>query len=183
MAVNKKSLLVIVALLLGVKFGLLPLFSFQNTLSMELEGVQNRYMKSITVVEGQSQFKAQIAQYENQLASLSSQFGSPVNVQSFTLDYQENFKKELELRELRLVRFGFSQQFEEVAGDIQQAKIKVTFAGETAQLLSMLLKIKSLNGMTVIDNYNFSVRGAQTQELQIGRGQLSVDFSLWVKAL
>lgn len=180
---NQKSLILIAVVLGATKYFLLPAIESYQELSEQYQSVSLRYDKSIAAIEKASQYQSSIEKYKESAEKISKNFGESVNIESYKLNLQQKVDEIISEHGLKQERFGWSKELTETVDKIYMGTLSLRYSGETAATILAMIQLEDLAQVTTLSSFTSTVQGYQNTEFDIGRSSVSVELTIWVKAL
>ncbi|WP_282064754.1 hypothetical protein [Vibrio rotiferianus] len=183
MKFDQKTLLAVACVLGGVKYIAIPALERYDNLAQQYSSVNLRYDKSVSAIEQTQVYKDKIAQYKNAIEGLENILGEPVNIDSFKLEVQEKVGKILLKHGLVETSFGWKQDLEPKVSGIYSGTLSLRFGGKTAALILAMTELESLAKVSKLEQFSQTLQGYQTDNNDLGLGNVSLDITIWVRGL
>ncbi|CAH1528261.1 conserved hypothetical protein [Vibrio rotiferianus] len=183
MKLDQKTLLFVAIGLGAIKYIALPALEQYNSLSEQYRSVSLRYDKSISAIEQSPVYQQKISQYTKATKDLALTFGEPVNIDSYKLELQDKVSAVLLKHGLQEQSFGWKQDLELKAGDIYSGVLSLRFSGQTAAMILATTELESIAKISQLERFSQTLQGYQREETDLGRGNITLEIAIWVRAL
>lgn len=182
MSLKKEQLLILLALLVGIKFAWLPFQDWKAQQEQQLEQLQARSAKTQLAIENREIYQQQINTIETDISKVSKRFGKLVTIEQAELDIQDWVKEKLKNADIIAIRSGWQSEFEPLGANVYQGKYRVTFSTSVYSMSKLLLSLEdSSDYMLSITNFSLSIQTQAKGPLDMGSGRSALELSFWIK--
>jgi len=169
-------LLIIIAILALIKFAVIPIFTWQDSLLADitlLEKKQNKIDTLLKYQEANSRINKQLTQL---LLPTKALFYPPQKESAFKLKQQEKLESLLAKHNLQVEHVGWqaSTPFNKLA--MVRYPIEIRFKGKTLNTIEFMTTLEKLIPRIEINDFNISFRGQINQNL----GQVTAKITLYL---
>ena len=166
---NTKVLLVVVLMLVGIKFAVMPILDWQNETVEQITQHQTRVDKAQRLIDSQPQLLQQLVSTQQDYQAKVGSYPQFPDSTIFRLETQMNFELLLKTEKLRHNRFFWRSEVDEVAyGDLHFASFNVDFTGNLKDVALFHSKLANEYPQFKVLNMSNEVRNRTQTEKSMG---------------
>jgi len=167
-------LLSIVAVLLVVKFIIVPVLDWQNEIKTEIENKSRQLAKMERATDNVDDYQRHIKEL-NQSIEHQLKLFYPFSLESkFKIDYQKRLEAIAAEHNVLLTNIGWNSVLTVSEQRLEQYEVAVYYRGETIDFARFIKAIESTEQVTNVKDLNMSFRGQRDEKL----GKISGNFVL-----
>jgi hypothetical protein len=165
---NKKRLLIVCAVLIAIKFILLPWFEWQNTQVNQIAAIEKQLQKGLLLVNEQQELTDSISQlqdtYRTNLALIASEEKS-------VLDYQLKIQKKIEalLSSLALATRSVSWLNPLQDGPFEEHRMEISLTGSMKSYIQFMIALEQIKPKLTIDEFRSNISKMYPNQNKLGR--------------
>jgi len=171
---NKNILLIILAIILVLKFALLPIIEWQNQSINTLQIVNKKLNKSLSFINELPKLEEQKQRLINSLAQLKSEVDTYQDVSRYQLEKQREVEKIFAMHNIVIKSFNWQDIIKLNNGT--QLKLMVKYSGKLKDFLSLHMDISKFNRSTTVSNLGLNIRGQDDKSLGVISGSIVLVF-------
>jgi len=172
---KKHSLLLgIVALLIIVKFIVLPVIEWQNTTVEANQGISKRLIKVKHILNNQTQSESMLARQSKKNDMVKMLFHEDTNPASFKLKMQQIVEKMLKDNEISITNFGWKKQQNIEVINAEENEFQIRFKGKLVDVITLMSKLEIENHLFNITGFNFDVKRQNKENLGYVTGRITI---------
>ncbi len=168
-------LLSIVALLVVIKWGYIPLSDWQNALYFEVKQKQKRLLKSSRVLEKSDLYNQQNIQLQSSLAIANDVFFNEQDDSLFKLEQQKFVEQLLSKSNLTLTRIVWENTLESVEPKIKHYKMNVFFSGRATDMVRYVTELEQHKPYIEVSDFIFNIKKSHQAPLGNVSGNLTLN--------
>jgi len=162
-----------IALLVIIKFVIIPVFDWQDEQLIEIQLLQ----KKISRIDGVLENRGEIEQYRNQLEKLLADtddvFLTSGNVATFQLEQQQWLEDKIKLHGLDVSNIGWSPQQTQAKFNVTAHNVQLNVDGKTIQIMSFLQDIQAQKNYIAIQAFSFNFK--RQEKLNLGSASVRLN--------
>ena len=136
-----KVLLSVLAVLLLLRFIVVPIFAWQDEKIAQLQSSQQRLTKAENVIERLPQITQELEKLQRSNQQLASYYSTETSMPAFKLKQQQQIEKLFESYNVQVKNFNWAA---DIPGVIDQSRANITFDGKTKDFARLQLAIAQL---------------------------------------
>ncbi|WP_028771743.1 hypothetical protein [Shewanella waksmanii] len=170
---NKKNLLIVVAVLVVIKFGLTPVWEWQDTKVNQIKQLKSRLDRAEALSEQGSEFESVLEQAKSINKSRLDAIHVSQDISALKLAKMEELDRLLASFDVRITS---SSWLADSGSDLTVLNLKLSVRGSTKNLFKSVLSIRQMPQATVINDLSFRVVRMQGDTLGDAGGSMVVSF-------
>ena len=155
MALNQKQLLSILGLLLLLKFIIVPVLDWQNSLVEELSIKEQRLLKSVKAVDESKELTETLEQLTKKNEQLQSLLFEHKPDTEFQLKQQQLVEGIFEENEIEISNIGWSPKSYVEEWQLTKFELRINFSGNISKLQNVKLLLESQEKWVELSEFNF----------------------------
>lgn len=172
---NKPLMLGIVALLVFLRFVLVPWQAYQEELHQQLDALSKRLQRSEALLSQQQQLNESQAQLQQQLTTLLQPFPAVEAAAQYRLQLQQQLQQLAAEHQVSVTFFDWLSDTPLNVFNLQRARINLRLQGNAASVMAVHLLLEQRYTHFIIRDLRGSWRGAISPDSQ-------VEFTLLIEA-
>lgn len=152
---RQKTLLILVAFLVAIKFLILPLQEYAESLSGEITQLSERVQKGEAVIKEVELMQAQEAEIDSRLKDARAQFEVVQSAEQVQFDFQQKLEEKAKAVDAKIESLEWSNV---TAGVPSSALLKVDFDDDFERIMLLHSDIKNLGYGVITTNFDMSVQ-------------------------
>jgi hypothetical protein len=175
--IKKHALLLsLLALLIVLKFVVVPIFDWQDQLILNIESQQKQATRMTKVLTDDDDQNTNRQALATELEKIERLFFSYRSDAAFKLEQQQAFEQLLEKHQLRSSNIGWQAETELQGAALKRYQMKIKFSGLFVDAVAMFIELESTLPWSEIEDFNISTRGTQKDNLgSIRSGNLTIN--------
>jgi hypothetical protein len=165
---NKKRLLIVCAVLIAIKFILLPWFEWQNTQVNQIAAIEKQLQKGLLLVNEQQELTDSISQLQDTYRTNSALIASE---EKSVLDYQLKIQKQIEalLSSLALTTRSVSWLNPLQDGHLEEHRMEISLTGSMKSYIQFMIALEQINPKLTIDEFRSNISKMYPNQNKLGR--------------
>jgi len=176
MEMKHKQLLWLLFILITIKFIILPVYDWQNTIISDNNANYLRLAKSNLVIEQLEQVKASVNTMRARKMELETLFFEHKNPNTFQLEQQQWLEKIFEGNNLEVRNIGWSVPLPIQEWQLVQYGVQVSFSGNIINLIKVEELLESQEKWIDVSQFNFRFNKKRPERLQATSGRVTLNF-------
>ncbi|WP_024611183.1 hypothetical protein [Pseudoalteromonas sp. TB64] len=156
-----------VGLLVLLKFILIPIMDWQDTLIAEQQLEHRKLNKTLALLKNDSAITKQLTELNILLSDITPLFYKWASEAEFKREEQQKIESQLTKYELTSKRIGWKESFPNEGASILKYSIEYAFEGDGYQVLNYLIELKAEKHLVDTPQMSFSFRGQKAGKLGI----------------
>jgi hypothetical protein len=165
---NKKRLLIVCAVLIAIKFILLPWFEWQNTQVNQIAAIEKQLQKGLLLVNEQQELTDSISQLQGTYRTNKALIASE---EKSVLDYQLKIQKQIEalLSSLALTTRSVSWLNPLQDGHLEEHRMEISLTGSMKSYIQFMIALEQINPKLTIDEFRSNISKMYPNQNKLGR--------------
>jgi hypothetical protein len=166
----------VIAILILLKFVIVPIFTWQNQQLSHLANLQKRASKSHSVITNQALIKASQQQVTAQLSSINELFITYQNEAEFKLTMQQKIEQKVEKYQLQITNSSWLPSIVVANELLIRHQLRLTIKGEMLNFISLVTLLESSTPKSELKSLNVNLKGQSRSNLGVIEGTLELAF-------
>jgi hypothetical protein len=165
---DKKRLLIVCAVLIAIKFVLLPWFEWQNTQVNQIAAIEKQLQKGLLLVNEQQELTDSISQLQDTYRTNSALIASE---EKSVLDYQLKIQKKIEalLSSLALTTRSVSWLNPLQDGHLEEHRMEISLTGSMKSYIQFMIALEQIKPKLTIDEFRSNISKMYPNQNKLGR--------------
>lgn len=178
---NKQWLLPLVAVLVLIKFVLMPVVLWQDEVMADIARHEQRNAKAGRLVDNQAQLKAQLSALGENYQAQVEAFPRYATAAGFRIETKIKLDNLLKQKNLAVARFTWRDEVDsEVFPGMFKARFNVSFSGKLKDFALLHAALDSSEKAFRISNFGSNIKAQSKTSLGTVRGSLTVEAYYWL---
>jgi hypothetical protein len=171
-----KLALSLIALLISIKFIIVPIFSWQDAQLLELQLLQKQNSRIDNVLDHRQEIEDYGASLADALAASADLFLTSNNVATFQLEQQQWLEEKIKEHDLEANNIGWSPPQEYTQSNLVAHKVQLNIDGKTGNILAFMQALQAQAHYIEVSAFSLRFKGQNAQSLGSGRNRLNLIF-------
>jgi hypothetical protein len=181
LGLNSKTLLPLVAVLLLLKFVLMPVFAWQNERVLDIASHEQKNAKVARLLASESQIKSQLEALSSNYSRDKKQIAHFSSAASFRIETKMNVDILMQDHSLYVRRFNWREKLDkEIFPGMYMASFTVNFAGKAKDFARLHAQLSTTNKGFRLTNFGLQVTKQSAQSMGRVRGSATIEAYYWL---
>ncbi|URQ89965.1 GspMb/PilO family protein [Pseudoalteromonas sp. SCSIO 43101] len=168
--------LVLLAVLLVLKFAVVPLLDWQDEQIGVINNLQKRATKSQTVIDNQATIDSQQQQISKQLESINRLFVEPQKDTEFKLAMQQKVEQLMAKHNLQINNSNWLVSLKVANDSLMRHQLRLNISGKLINFQTVLVQLETNTPLMQVSDFNMRMKGQTAQELGQVDGTIQLSF-------
>lgn len=178
-----KMALSLIALLVSIKFILIPILEWQDEQLVEISLLEKQTSRIDKVLDNKQQIEDYSARLKNTLASSEQLFLLASDSSAFELAQQQWLESKLKQYDLDANNIGWTPPYQDADSKLQGHNVQLNIDGKTTNIIAFIQDLQSQLHYIEIQAFNISLKRQSNLRLGTGRTRLNLVFYRWEQAV
>lgn len=165
-----------IAILLLLKFLLVPLFDWQNQQLSNITNLQKRVSKSQNVITNQSQISQSQQRITAQLKAINSLFIDYKNDAEFKLAMQQQIEQRLASNQLQINNSSWLPTIAVANDQLMRHQLRLNIKGTLLNVKNFITVLESAPPQVALKTFNINIKGQSSEQLGYTNGTIDLAF-------
>ncbi|MFQ3189628.1 MAG: 5-formaminoimidazole-4-carboxamide-1-beta-D-ribofuranosyl 5'-monophosphate synthetase [Paraglaciecola sp.] len=171
-----KMALSLIAILISIKYVLIPIFDWQDEQHVEVNLLQKQVSRINRVLHNSQEIEDYSVLLKNTLATSETLFLSAIDSSTFELEQQQWLEGKLKQYELDANNIGWTPPQQYVDSKLLGHNVQLNIDGKTSNVIAFIQELQSQNHYIEIQAFNISFKRQSNLKLGTGRTRLNLVF-------
>ncbi|MBE0360565.1 MULTISPECIES: hypothetical protein [Pseudoalteromonas] len=167
------------ALLIILKFIIVPLFDWQNEQLSQLANLQKRASKSQNVIINQNQISKSQQQINAQLKAINSLFISYKSEAEFKLAMQQQIEQTIASKQLQINTSSWLPSLLVANGQLMRHQLRLNIKGSTLNYIKLITLLENTAPKAELKTFNINLNGQNNE--QLGRVEGTIELAFYMQ--
>lgn len=164
------------AILMMLKFAVVPLFDWQNRQLGSIANLQKRVSKSQNVIAHQSQISKSQQQISGQLKAINSLFIPYKAEGEFKLAMQQQLEQTVARNQLQITSSNWLPSILVANGQLMRHQLRLSIKGNMLDFTNLITELESATPKAELKTFNINIKGQNSERLGGVSGTLELAF-------